>query len=87
MAADVVHVVLGVPNLVSNALFALALAGLFIGWYRSEKRLSIHSIFTFRREAFYWAAVFATFALGRRRRDDVPGEVKARGERQAFSSR
>ncbi len=30
----------------------------------SEGTLSIHSIVTQRREAFYWATVFATFALG-----------------------
>src|SRR5215469_3287239 len=33
-------------------------------WYRSERTLSIHSIVTRRRELFYWAVVFATFALG-----------------------
>jgi len=36
----------------------------FWTWQRSEGTLSIHSIFTQRREAFYWATVFATFALG-----------------------
>ena len=33
-------------------------------WYRVEGTLSIHSITTQRREIFYWATVFATFALG-----------------------
>ena len=33
-------------------------------WYRTEGTLSIHSITTRRRELFYWATVFATFALG-----------------------
>jgi len=64
MAADVVHIVLGVPYRVSTAGFALALALVFIGWYLSEKTLSIHSIYTLRRELFYWAAIMATFALG-----------------------
>jgi hypothetical protein len=40
------------------------LALIFWAWYRSEGTLSIHSIVTRRREAFYWAVVFATFALG-----------------------
>jgi len=40
----------------------LALA--FWLWYRSEGTLSIHSIVTRRREAYYWSVVFATFALG-----------------------
>ena len=43
---------------------ALTLAGVFVAWYRSEGTLSIHSIFTRRRELFYWATVMATFALG-----------------------
>ena len=64
MAADVVHVKLGVPYLVSTAFFALALSAVFATWYAREKTLSIHSIYTPRRELFYWAAVMATFALG-----------------------
>jgi uncharacterized membrane-anchored protein len=64
MAADVLHVGLGVPYLVSTAFFAVALGVVFALWYGSEKTLSIHSIHTPRREAFYWAAVMTTFALG-----------------------
>lgn len=64
MAADVIHVVLGIPYLVSTVFFAVVLAIIFVVWYRSEKTLSIHSINTPRREMFYWATVIATFALG-----------------------
>lgn len=64
MAADVLHVGLGIPYLVSTSLFLVALAVIFMTWYMTEKTLSIHSIFTFRRELFYWATVMATFALG-----------------------
>ena len=64
MAADVVHVVMGVPYVDSAAFFAVILAVIFGAWYRFEKTLSIHSIYTLRRELFYWAAVMATFALG-----------------------
>jgi uncharacterized membrane-anchored protein len=64
MAADVLHVGLGVPYFVSTALFAVSLAAIFALWYLTEKTLSIHSICTTRREVFYWAAVMATFALG-----------------------
>jgi uncharacterized membrane-anchored protein len=63
-AADALHVGLGVPYLVSTIFYALVLAVVFTVWYRSEGTLSIHSIYTKRREAFYWAAVLATFALG-----------------------
>lgn len=40
------------------------LGAVFWSWQRAERTLSIHSITTQRREAFYWATVFATFALG-----------------------
>ncbi|MEO6014847.1 MAG: hypothetical protein ABIQ30_14835 [Devosia sp.] len=53
-----------VPLEVTTAAFSVALAATFIAWYRSEKTLSIHSIFTFRREAFYWLTILFTFALG-----------------------
>lgn len=55
---------LGVPLEVTTAAFAVALALTFGAWYRVEKTLSIHSIVTRRREAFYWLAILFTFALG-----------------------
>jgi len=64
MAADVVHIVLGVPYLDSSAFFAAVLTIIFVVWYATEKTLSIHSIYTLRRELLYWAAIMATFALG-----------------------
>ncbi|MER6733125.1 COG4705 family protein [Streptomyces puniciscabiei] len=64
MAADVLHVGLGVPYTLSTPLFMIALAAVFALWYTTERTLSIHSIRTRRREFFYWAAVLATFALG-----------------------
>jgi uncharacterized membrane-anchored protein len=60
----VIHIGLGIPYVVSTAFFALALAVVFLTWYTFEKTLSIHSIYTPRRELFYWAAVITTFALG-----------------------
>jgi uncharacterized membrane-anchored protein len=64
MAADVLHVGFKVPYIASSILYAIGLATVFITWQRTEKTLSIHSIDIFRKEAFYWAAVVATFALG-----------------------
>jgi uncharacterized membrane-anchored protein len=64
MAADVVHIGLGVPYVVSTVVFAVVLAVVLVGWYRSEGTLSIHSITTPRREAYYWTTVLTTFALG-----------------------
>lgn len=64
MAADVLHVAFHVPYVASAVLFALVLAGVFVGWYRTEGTLSVHEVTNRRRELFYWAAVVATFALG-----------------------
>lgn len=55
---------LGVALITTTIVFALALAVTFTVWYASERTLSIHSIYTTRREAFYWAAILFTFALG-----------------------
>jgi uncharacterized membrane-anchored protein len=64
MAADVLHVGFGVPYIASSILYAVVLAAVFFTWNRTERTLSIHSIDTPRREAFYWATVVATFAMG-----------------------
>jgi uncharacterized membrane-anchored protein len=62
--SDTLHLTVGIPYTGTTLLWAIVLAGVFAVWYRSERTLSIHSIITRRREAFYWATVFATFALG-----------------------
>lgn len=54
----------GVSLYVSTAVFGVALGLTFILWYLSEHTLSIHAITTRRREAYYWAAILFTFALG-----------------------
>jgi uncharacterized membrane-anchored protein len=53
-----------IPLLATTILFTLALSATFIIWYRREETLSVHSVFTNRREAFYWLAILFTFALG-----------------------
>ncbi len=63
-AADALHVGLGIPYIASTIFYAVVLAVVFFVWHRVEGTLSIHSIRTRRREAFYWATVLATFALG-----------------------
>ena len=55
---------LGVPLIVSTIVFAVSLSTVFAVWYKKEKTLSIHSIITSKREAFYWLAILFTFALG-----------------------
>jgi len=82
MGADVVHIGFGVPYLISSIFFAVALAAIFTVWYIREKTLSIHSIFTRRRELFYWATIITTFALGRARSSC---HITARAKRNHYS--
>ncbi|TFD86580.1 hypothetical protein E3T51_11540 [Cryobacterium serini] len=70
---------LGVPLWVTTVVFAIALSVTFIAWAVSEKTLSIHSIFTTRRETFYWLAVLFTFALG-----TAAGDLVAEGLNLGF---
>jgi len=53
-----------VPLTTSTPIFAVVLATVFAVWFAVERTLSIHTIFTTRREAFYWLAILFTFALG-----------------------
>jgi len=64
MVADILHIGLGIPYLISTAFFSVALIIIFVLWYISEKTLSIHSIFNRKRELFYWATITTTFAIG-----------------------
>lgn len=65
---------LGVSREMCTAVFSAGLAATFVGWYASERILSIHSIHTTRRELFYWASIFFTFALG-----TASGDLAAEG--------
>src|SRR3982751_3010791 len=50
-----------VPLWVSSAVFGALLVLVFGVWWLRERTLSIHSITTFPREAFYWTTVLVTF--------------------------
>jgi uncharacterized membrane-anchored protein len=62
--ADFLHLDVHIPYAGTSILWGVILIAIFAVWYRMEGTLSIHSITTQRRECFYWATVFATFALG-----------------------
>jgi uncharacterized membrane-anchored protein len=64
LVTDILTDSLGFPLEASTILFSVALGLTFAAWYAKERTLSIHSIFTTRREAFYWLAILFTFALG-----------------------
>ena len=56
--------IFGIPLTTTTTVFTIVLAATFAIWYAIEKTLSIHSIFTTRREIFYWLAILFTFSLG-----------------------
>ncbi|MDA8255248.1 MAG: hypothetical protein M0Z99_06365 [Betaproteobacteria bacterium] len=66
----------GVTLETTTAVFGFALLATFALWYAGEKTLSIHSIFTTKRELFYWAAILFTFALGTAAGDLVAESMK-----------
>ena len=66
----------GVSLVTTTIIFSVALAATFGTWYASEKTLSIHSITTTRREAFYWMAILFTFALGTAAGDLIAEKLK-----------
>jgi uncharacterized membrane-anchored protein len=55
---------LGISLATTSLIFATALVAVFVFWYLSERTLSVHTIYTLRRELFYWAAILFTFSLG-----------------------
>jgi uncharacterized membrane-anchored protein len=54
----------GVTLQTTTIAFSAILIAVFAAWYASERTLSVHTIVTTKREAFYWLAVLFTFALG-----------------------
>jgi len=55
---------LGIPLTTTTIAFSIALFAVFVLWFLSERTLSVHTIYTAKRELFYWAAILFTFALG-----------------------
>jgi uncharacterized membrane-anchored protein len=54
----------GVTLETTTIAFSAILICVFASWYAVERTLSVHTIFTTRRETFYWLAILFTFALG-----------------------
>jgi uncharacterized membrane-anchored protein len=64
LLTDILTDAWGVPLALSSTIITLLLAAVFAAWYSRERTLSIHSINTTPREAWYWLVVLVTFALG-----------------------
>lgn len=54
----------GVTLQTTTIAFSAILIAVFASWYASERTLSVHTIYTTKREGFYWLAILFTFALG-----------------------
>jgi uncharacterized membrane-anchored protein len=64
MSADFLNKDLGMPLYASTLMLLGFQAAIFTAWYLTEKTLDVHSIYTRRRELFYWLTVLCTFGLG-----------------------
>ncbi len=64
LVTDTIVDIYKIPLETTTALFAILLVVVFGIWYAREKTLSIHTIYTTRRELFYWIVIVVTFALG-----------------------
>ena len=71
----------GVSLETTTIVFSLALLATFIFWYVSEKTLSIHTIYSTKREWFYWATILFTFALG-----TAAGDLAAEGLKLGYAN-
>jgi len=71
----------GVPLETTTIAFGLALLATFVAWYASERTLSFQTIFTMKRESFYWAAILLTFALG-----TAAGDLAAEGLKLGYAN-
>jgi uncharacterized membrane-anchored protein len=71
----------GVTLEATTIAFSVALLITFVAWYAREKTLSIHTIYTTRRELFYWAAILFTFALG-----TAAGDLAAEGLKFGYAT-
>ena len=70
----------GIALQTTTIAFSIALGATFLAWYASERTLSIHTIYTTRREGFYWAAILFTFALG-----TAAGDLLAEGLKLGYA--
>ena len=55
---------MGVALELSTEVFSVLLGLTFLFWYIIERTLSIHSIFTIKREVFYWLTILLGASLG-----------------------
>ena len=64
LITDILSDQANVPHKATIPLFGSLVVIGFIVWYYLERTLSIHSIYTARREVLYWNVVLWSFALG-----------------------
>ena len=71
----------GVALQTTTIAFSVSLLATFLVWYTSERTLSIHTIYTVKRELFYWATILFTFALG-----TAAGDLAAEGLKLGYAN-
>lgn len=64
LITDILVDLAGVSLSTLSIIFSVMMLGGFYLWYREEGTLSIHTINTGKREAWYWVVILLAFALG-----------------------
>lgn len=64
LITDILVDIMGVSLVHLSIIFTIMMLAGFYVWYQSEKTLSIHSIDTGKREAYYWLVILLAFSLG-----------------------
>jgi len=64
LITDILVDLMGVSLITLSIIFSITMILGFYIWYKNEGTLSIHSIDTAKREAYYWVIILLAFALG-----------------------
>jgi len=64
LITDILVDIMGVGLITLSIIFTISMAVGFMVWYKKENTISIHSIDTSQREAYYWVVILLAFALG-----------------------
>lgn len=79
LITDILVDKMGVTDFTLSIVFSITMISGFIIWHKQEKTLSIHSIYTAKREMYYWIIILSAFALGTAVGDLISEQILSAG--------
>jgi uncharacterized membrane-anchored protein len=79
LITDILVDKMGISDLTLSIVFTITMIAGFLVWHKQEKTLSIHSIDTAKREAYYWIIILLAFALGTAFGDLISEQILSAG--------